>query len=136
MTTLQEFLNQNIVEGMTKKIPVSERIKDKDGKLFEFEIKSVSQRELRDLRTKYTKINKKGKQEIDSEALNEELVIGCTINPNFKDAASIKATGCVTPSQYLNKVLLPGEIDNINKAILEFSGFGKSIDELVEEVKN
>jgi len=136
MTTLQEFLNQNTVEGITKKVPVSERIKDKDGKLFEFKIKSISQREVRALRTKHTKTNKKGKQEIDSEALNEELVIGCTIDPNFKDAESIKKVGCVTPSQYLNKVLLPGEIDNLNKAILELSGFGTSIDELIEEVKN
>lgn len=136
MTTLQEFLNQNPVEGMTKKVPVSERIKDKNGKLFEFEIKSISQREVRALRTKHTKINKKGRQETDNEALNEEIVIECTVNPNLKDAESIKAMGCTTPSQYLNKVLLAGEVTNLCQAILDFSGFGTSIDELAEEVKN
>lgn len=62
--TLQEFLNQNIVEGMTKKIPISERIKDKDGKLFEFEIKSISQKEVKEMRKKHTKYNKKGRPEL------------------------------------------------------------------------
>lgn len=136
MTTLQEFLNQNPVEGMTKKVPVSERIKDKNGKLFEFEIKSISQKEFKELKTKYTNINKKGKPEVNMEALNEEVVISCTINPNFKDAESIKAMGCTTPLQYLNKVLLAGEVTNLNNEILKFSGFGKSIDELVEDTKN
>lgn len=136
MTNLQEFLNQNVVAGMTKKVPISDRLRDKDGNLLMAEIKTIDPKEIRVLRKKYTKYNKKGVPEVNSEALNEEIVIEYTVDPNFKDAESIKATGCLSPVQYMNKVLLSGEIEILNKAILEFSGYSTSIDDLAGEVKN
>jgi len=136
MTTLQEFLNQNLVEGMTKEVPISDRLRDKDGKLFTATIKTVTQKEVKELRRKHTKINKKGEPEVNSEAFAEEMVVENTLNPNFKDAESIKKVGCTTPYQYLNKVLLAGEISMLHKEILDFSGFRMNIDELVEEIKN
>ena len=134
--TLQEFLNQNLVEGMTKEIPVSNRLRDSNGKLFTATIKTVTQKEVKELRRKHTKINKKGEPEVNSEGFAEELVIENTLNPNFKDAESIKKVGCVNAYQYLNKVLLSGEVSVLHKAILDFSGFRTDIDELVEEIKN
>ena len=65
--TLQEFLNQNIVEGMTKEIPISNRLRDSEGKLFTATIKTVTQKEVKELRRKHTKINKKGEPEVNSE---------------------------------------------------------------------
>ena len=52
--TLQEFLNQNLVEGMTKEIPVSNRLRDSNGKLFTAMIKTVTQKEVKELRRKHT----------------------------------------------------------------------------------
>lgn len=134
--TLQEFLNQNIVEGMTKEIPVSNRLRDSEGKLFTATIKTVTQKEVKELRRKHTKINKKGEPEVNSEAFAEELVVENTLNPNFKDAESIKKLGCINAYQYLNKVLLSGEVSRLHLEILKFSGFKEDIDELTEEVKN
>ncbi len=134
--TLQEFLNQNIVEGMTKEIPISNRLRDSKGKLFTATIKTVTQKEVKELRRKHTKINKKGEPEVNSEAFAEELVVENTLNPNFKDAESIKKLGCINAYQYLNKVLLSGEVSRLHLEILKFSGFKEDIDELTEEVKN
>lgn len=134
--TLQEFLNQNIVEGMTKEIPISNRLRDSEGKLFTATIKTVTQKEVKELRRKHTKINKKGEPEVNSEAFAEELVVENTLNPNFKDAESIKKLGCINAYQYLNKVLLSGEVSRLHLEILKFSGFKEDIDELTEEVKN
>mgnify|MGYP001149210038 CR=1 FL=1 len=134
--TLQEFLNQNIVEGMTKEIPISNRLRDSEGKLFTATIKTVTQKEVKELRRKHTKINKKGEPEVNSEAFAEELVVENTLNPNFKDAESIKKLGCINAYQYLNKVLLSGEVNRLHLEILKFSGFKEDIDELTEEVKN
>ena len=134
--TLQGFLNQNIVEGMTKEIPISNRLRDSEGKLFTATIKTVTQKEVKELRRKHTKINKKGEPEVNSEAFAEELVVENTLNPNFKDAESIKKLGCINAYQYLNKVLLSGEVSRLHLEILKFSGFKEDIDELTEEVKN
>ncbi len=134
--TLQEFLNQNIVEGMTKEIPISNRLRDSEGKLFTATIKTVTQKEVKELRRKHTKINKKGEPEVNSEAFAEELVVENTLNPNFKDAESIKKLGCINAYQYLNKVLISGEVSRLHLEILKFSGFKEDIDELTEEVKN
>lgn len=134
--TLQEFLNQNIIEGMTKEVPISNRLRDSNGKLFMAKIKTVTQKEIKELRRKHTKINKKGEQEVNSEAFAEELVVENTINPNFKDAESIKKVGCINPYQYLNKVLVSGEVATLQSEILKFSGFREDIDELIEETKN
>ncbi len=135
-TTLQDFLNQNLVEGMTKDIPISDRLRDENGKLYTATIKTVSQKEIKELRRKHTKIDKDGKPTVNSEAFAEELVVENTLTPNFKDAESIKKTGCINAYQYLNKVLLSGEVSTLHQAILDFSGFKTDIDKLAEEIKN
>lgn len=106
MSTLQDFLNKNTVEGMTKDVPVSERLRDEDGKLFKAKIKAMTLKELNELKRDNTKINKKGKPEVNSERLSVAIVIENTVEPNFKDAESIKSTGCLNAEQYINKVLL------------------------------
>jgi len=136
MTTLQEFLNQNLVEGMTKEVPISDRLRDENGSLYKAKIKTMTLKEFNELKRDCTKTNKKGKPEVNSEKLNTAIVIENTVNPNFKDAESIKKTGCINPEQYLNKVLLSGEVTALSEEILDFSGFNTNMNELINEVKN
>lgn len=133
--TLQDFLNNNVVEGVTKEVAISERFKDENGNILKFKIKPISQKALNTMRNKHTKQNG-NKIVVDSSALSNELIINCTIEPNFKDTKSLEQIGVFSPEDYLNKVLLAGEINNLEKAILELSGFGQNIDELIEEAKN
>jgi Phage XkdN-like tail assembly chaperone protein, TAC len=80
----------------------------------------------------------KGKRESDfnSKKFNDLVIINCTVNPNFKDAETLKRAGCTTPEQFLNKALLPGEANNLQNEISALSGFDKSLDENIESVKN
>ena len=83
-----------------------------------------------------TKIAKGKKIEFDSKRFNELVVLNHTIEPNFKDAESIKKAGCMTPEQFLYKSILAGEIAEIAERISALSGFEKDMEELVEEGGN
>lgn len=136
MSTLQDFLNANPINDLTDEVVVSDRFKDKEGNLLKFKIKAMTNAENSSYRQQAMRINaKKQDVQFDSAKYASQIVINHTLDPNFKDAESIQKLGCATPEQYLNKVLLPGEIDRLAQAIQELSGF-KDMDDLVEEAKN
>jgi hypothetical protein len=139
VSSLQDFLNVNPVDNVTDDVVISDRFKDKDGNVMKFKIKAMTNDEFEEIRKAAASIStKKGKRSIsfDTKRFNELVVINNTIDPNFKDAESIKKLGCITPEQYLNKVLLAGEIVELSQQIQTLSGFELEIDELVEEAKN
>jgi len=137
MSTLQAFLNSNPVDNLTAEVVVSDRFKDSEGNLLKFKIRAMNSDEFEDCRKKAMTISggKRRNVELNLGKLNAAIVINCTLEPNFKDAESIQKLGCTTPEQYLNKVLLPGEIVELSSQIQQLSGF-KDMDELVEEAKN
>jgi hypothetical protein len=135
MSTLQEFLNAHPVDNLTEEVVVSPRFKDKDGNILKFKIKAMTNETFDDLRKRYT--NGKGRKiEFDAKGFNNAVAIEHTIVPDFRDAASIQKLGCTTPDEYLNKVLLAGEIATLVNAIQKLSGFDVDINDLVEEAKN
>ncbi len=139
MSSLQDFLNVNPVDNVTDDVIISDRFKDKDGNVMKFKIKAMTNDEFEEIRKAAASIStKKGKRTInfDTKRFNELVVINNTLDPNFKDAESIKKLGCITPEQYLNKVLLAGEIVELSQQIQTLSGFELEMDELVEEAKN
>lgn len=136
MSTLQDFLNSNPVEGLTEDVTVSSRIKDAEGNLLKFTIKAMSGEGFEDIRKRSTTVLKKGKVDFNASRFNITCVINNTVEPSFKDAESIKKLGCTTPEQYLNKVLLPGEIATLAAHIQKLSGFETDMEDLVEEAKN
>jgi hypothetical protein len=138
MSTLQDFLNAHPVDNLTAEVVISERFKDAEGNRLKFKIKAMTNDEFDQIRKKATVLHTKGKRrvELDVKKLNDEIVIQNTLEPDFKDAESIKKLGCLSPDQYLNKVLLPGEIVELATQIQQLSGFDQEFEELVEDVKN
>lgn len=133
---LQDFLNENLTEGITADVVVSNRFKDKEGNVFKFKIKAQDADSFADAQKAATAINRKTKDvSVDQIKLMVKTVVDCTIEPNFRDAASIKKTGCTNAEQYLNKVLLVGEISNLYNEISKLSGF-EPMQDLVDEAKN
>lgn len=135
--SLQEFLNNNPVDGLTAEVVISDRFKDEKGNLLKFKIRAMSSDEFEDCRKRSMTISggKRRNVDLDLRKFNNAIVINNTIDPSFKDAESIKQLGCTTPEQYLSKVLLPGEIQELSSQIQQLSGF-REMDELVEEAKN
>ena len=136
MSALQDFLDENSIDELIEEVTVSERFKDKEGNLLKFTIKNIPMDEYKIIQKECTKISKKG-ADFDSAKFKEQIVIKGTVNPNFKDAESIKKAGCgVSPELYLNKKLKAGEIARLSEKILVLCGFDTGMEELVEEAKN
>lgn len=133
---LQDFLIANPVDNLTEEVIVSPRFKDEKGNLLKFTIKAMTPAEFEEIRKKATRI-KKGKQvEFDNQLFNLSIAINHTVNPDFRSAESIKKLGVNTPEEYVQKVLLAGELSSLVQRINELSGFDVGMNDLVEEVKN
>lgn len=131
MSNLMQFLIENPVDNLTEEVIVSPRLAK-----FPFKIKGMTGPEFAEYQRMSTKIGKKRKVEFDSKTFNELVVLNHTLEPNFRDAESIKKAGCQTPEQFLYKSLLAGEISELAQEISALSGFDKDMDEEVEEAKN
>jgi len=131
--TFQQFLNQNTVDGIFKEVTISDRFKDENGELFKFKIKAMTQSVFEDIKIKAS-FGKNGV--FNEDVLNSFIIIENTIEPSFKDAESLKELGCSSPRQYLNKVLLSGEISALADEIISLSGFDRSVEDLAKDVKN
>lgn len=137
MMNFQDFLNKSqSVSEATKQVVIGSRFKDEDGKDYAFTIKAMSGEKIEMLRSNFRKIDTSGNFKFDEFGFNTKIVIDCTTYPNFKDAESIKARGKSTPEGYVQDILKPGEIEALAEAIKSFSGYGTSINELIEEAKN
>ena len=131
MSTLLEFLIDNPVDNLTEEVIVSQRLAK-----FPFKIKGMTGPEFSEYQKLSTKIGRHKKVEFDSKLFNEQVVLNHTVDPNFRDAESIKKAGCSTPEQVLYKSLLAGEISELAQQISALSGFDKDMEETVEEAKN
>lgn len=131
MSKLAQFLIQNPVDQIQEEVKISNRIP------FTFKIKGMSGEDFAAYRKQAIRLDAKKKNaSLDTKLLTELIVINNTVEPDFRDAADIAAAGCNTPAQYLYKVLLAGEIEELNQQIQKLSGLNVDLDEKVEEAKN
>lgn len=131
MSSLKQFLIDNPVDNLTESVVVSARLAK-----FPFTIRGMSGPEFSEYQTLSTKIGRHKKVEFNSKMFNEVVVLNHTVEPNFRDAESIKAAKCQTPEQFLYKSLLAGEIAELAQKISALSGFDDDMEDLVEEGKN
>ncbi|MDF2844798.1 MAG: XkdN-like protein [Herbinix sp.] len=66
------------------------------------------------------------------EDLNVHIVLAGTVEPNLKDADLMAKYSASTPAELVKKLLLPGEIEDISRAIEKLSGYRQVT---VEEIK-
>jgi len=134
--SLQDFLNANPIDNLTEDVTVSPRFKDTEGNVLKFRIKAMTNQDFDDIRKACTQVRKGRKVEFDAQKFNLQAVINHTINPDFKNAESIKALGCHSAEDYVQRVLLAGEVATLSAKIQELSGFDVGMEDLVEEAKN
>ena len=133
---IQEFLNKNKVIGLTEEVAISNRICDEKGVPLKFKVKTISSKDYDDLKNRNMVLNPVGNEFTFSTAgFQIDLIINCCVEPNFKNKENIDAVGVSTPKEYVNAVLLPGEIERLADKISMVNGY-KPFNELVEEAKN
>jgi len=134
--SLQDYLNAHPVDNLTEEVAVSPRFKGRDGSVLKFKIKAMTNAEFEQIRKAATAVKKGRKVEFDAQKFNLQMVINHTVEPNFKHAESIQKMGCSTPEEYVQRVLLAGEVTTLASKIQELSGFDVAMEDLVEEAKN
>ncbi|OQB15711.1 MAG: Phage XkdN-like protein [Firmicutes bacterium ADurb.Bin193] len=133
MSKLIEFLAANPVDDITSEIYPSKRFADAGLK---FKIKAVTGDKYSEYQKQALVFNAKGKSEFNSKKYNELIIFNNVIEPSFVSEENIKKAGCSTPTQFLYKTLLAGEINNIVSEVQKLSGFDEDFNEFVEEAKN
>lgn len=128
---LTQFLTENPVDNLTEEIIISERLKN-----FKFKIKAMTGKEFSEYQKVSTSFGRHNKANFDSAKFSELVIINNTLEPNFKDADAIKKAGCATPTDFLYRSLLAGEITELTTQINTLSGFDNDINDVVEEAKN
>lgn len=104
----------------------------------DFIIKALTDETLEEAREEATHFVGKGakqKKEVDTKMLGGLLISKACVEPDFNNAELIKAKGAKDAADVVTKTLLPGEIEKLQTAILELSGF-EDDEEEIEEVKN
>lgn len=138
MSNLQAFMTPNTEE--TREVIISDRFKDKDGKVVPFVIKSLSQAENEEIkrRTSVPMIehNTIIGQKIDSEKYGRELVLASVTTPNFRDSELCKFYATMDPLEVPSKMLRVGEYNRLVKAINDLNGLNDDFKVLEEEAKN
>lgn len=131
MGKLLEFLVKNPVDNLTEEVVLSARLS-----AYPFTIKAMTGQDFNDYQKVATIIGKKHNTSFNATKFNELVVLNHTVEPNFKDAESIKLAGCNSPEQFLYKSLLAGEIAELSNKISVLSGFDTDLDEEIENAKN
>ena len=104
-----------------------------------FTIRAMTPQEFnqfRKLSNKTRIIKGKAEPEFLNDRFDELCIINCTVDPNFKDEATMKKAGVATSEQLLYAVLKAGEISALSAEISSVSGFDRSEAEYKEETKN
>lgn len=133
---LMDFLIEHTGTELTEEVAVSERFKDKNGKLLKFKIRAMSNDEFSAMQKRNTKYDKKGRPSFDQRGAIMDVVLLCTVDPNFRSEEAVRKANVLSPEQLVNKLLLPGEVMELYRVISELSGFDKEPEELKDEVKN
>lgn len=102
----------------------------------EFTVKALTTEDVQKLKDEAAVMGKNGKLTVDEEQLGLLMVVKATVDPDFKDAQVLKHFDAKTPSQAVQKALLPGEFATLTKAVIAVSGLAPATTEEIEEVKN
>lgn len=139
--SLSVFLAQNAKKVDNRKIALSNRFVDENGKAVEWEITCITAAENQKLRKDSLRnipvTGKRGQytQEMDTAQYQAKLATRCVVFPDLNDAALLDSYGVMGAEQLIGTMLTPAEFDDLIIAITELCGFTAD-GELVDEAKN
>lgn len=141
MSNLTGFLAGNVEKRENKKIVVSNRFKNKDGKPIHWVIKSITAEEDEAIRKQCTKnvpiVGKKNqyRQEFDANTYLTKLASVAVIYPDLNNVELQNSYGVMGAEQLIKKMLYRDEFDYLTEQLMENAEI-EDINDLVEEAKN
>lgn len=119
---------------------VSKRFKGKDGESIKWKIVPFSAEVNDELIREHTKKvrlpNGDRKTSFDSARYGIACVVRAVTYPNLNDAALQDSYGVVSAEDLVKKMLLPGELDDLQNAVAQALGFENDIADDIQTAKN
>lgn len=141
MSNLSCFLAGNVEKRENKKIVVSNRFKDKDGKPVEWEIRSISAEEDEVIRKACTKkipvVGKKNQftQDFDANSYMAKLAAKAVVFPDLNNAELQNSYGVMGAEQLIKVMLYKDEFDYLTEQLVSNTDT-EDVNELIDEAKN
>ncbi len=139
--SLSAFMAQNAKKVDNRKIALSNRFVDENGKAVEWEITCITAAENQKLRKDCLRnvpvAGKRGQytQEMDTAQYQAKLATRCVVFPDLNDVTLLESYGVMGAEQLIGTMLTPAEFDDLIIAITELCGFTAE-GELVDDAKN
>lgn len=135
------FMAQNVARIENKKIVVSNRFKDENGKPIEWEIRALTNEENDDLQRRamvnIPVVGQRGAftRELDNVKYSAMLLAASVVYPDLNDAELQDSYGVKTPEALINKMLYMREATVLAQEIAKLSNFD-DLANAVTEAKN
>lgn len=138
---LSFFMPGNAESTEEIKAPISQRFKDKKGKIIPFVFKPITTDRVDELEKLHTKPvikgNKKVGERVDQARFMAHISVESTVYPDFKAVELRKAYKLEDPIEIAKKVLnVAGEYSNWISKASQVNGFDDSVEDLEEIAKN
>jgi len=134
------FLKTNKIEKQNEFIPVSESFKDGKGNTILWEVRQLTNDEMKYIKKKCVKQNrdKRGNvsMETDTDKMLGLMAAMSTVYPDLKNAELQNSYGVMGEVELLEAMLSAGELLAYQQEINRINGFDVSFDDKVEEAKN
>lgn len=141
--TLSAFLAPNVEKAEGEEYVATKRIKDpKTGKPVPWKLQPVDTETMTRLRKECSRqVPVPGKRgmytrETDSEKFVKMLTAKTVVFPDLNNAQLQDSWGVMGAENLLNRMLIPGEYDDLVMKVQEVNGYDKDMDELVDQAKN
>ena len=138
--TFDAFLKTNKVEKKNEFVPVSESFVDEDGKPILWEVRALTNEEMKSIKKQCVKQvrDKRGGMsvETDTDKMVSLMATTSTVYPDLKNAALQDSYGVYGECELLEAMLSVGELLAYQQKINEINGFDISFEDKVDEAKN
>lgn len=124
MNVIDTLLQMEIPAPETKPYKIK-RLSQKSGQDVVFTLKEIGF-------SRVAEIQKAPRGKDDEDMTSIHIVLAGVVEPDLKDARLLEKYKAVTPAELVKKMLRPGEIEDLSRAIERLSGYRVAT---IEEVK-
>lgn len=122
--TLELLLNMEVPSPQEKQVKIK-RLSECCGKDIVFRLKQLSYNRISEIKEQHR---------LDGD-FSVFVVLAGTVSPNLKSKELQEKYKAVTPAELLKTMLLPGEIEDLDRVIEHLCGYRENTLEYLEEVK-
>lgn len=137
MSNYNRFFKENVKQvDTTKKVIISSRFTDEEGKIEKWILKPLKKSEQLKLADTYLQTDLEANVSGDTQGYLEELIGKSVINPNLYNEDLQNSYGVMGVFALLDEMLTTEEFDLLIKEVNTINGFNKNTKNLIKEAKN